>query len=54
MTDEFKSGYNFAIDELYNYISWITTSDETIVFRANNGFKGVAEEILNYLIARRK
>lgn len=54
MTKDFKDGYNFALDELYNFITWLTTSEETIAFRANNGSKGIENEILNYLIVRRK
>lgn len=54
MTKDFKEGYNFALDEIYNFINWLTTSEETITFRANNGSKGITEEILDYLIDRRR
>lgn len=54
MTKDFKEGYNFALDEIYNFINWITTSNETLTFRINNGSKGVKDEILTYLIDRRK
>lgn len=54
MNKDFINGYNFALDELYNYINWLTTSEETITFRANNGSKGITEEILNYLIDRKR
>lgn len=40
MNKDFTDGYNFAIDELCNYINWLTISEETITFRANNGSKG--------------
>lgn len=54
MNKDFADGYNFALDELYNYINWLTTSEETITFRVNNGSKGITEEILDYLIDRRR
>lgn len=54
MTKDFTDGYNFALDELYNFITWLTTSNDTLNFRVNNGSKGIENKILNYLIARRK
>lgn len=54
MNKDFTNGYNFALDELYNYINWLTTSEETITFRADNGSRGITEEILDYLVDRRR
>lgn len=54
MTKDFTDGYNFALDELYNYINWLTTSEETITFRVNNGSKSITKEILDYLIDRKR
>lgn len=55
MTNDWIDGYNFALEEVKNFILFINSNkDEVIDFRVNNGSKGTTDEILNYLNNRRR
>lgn len=55
MTKDWKNGYNFALKEIAHFIYFLNgDSPEAISFRANNGSKGIVEEIINYLEEREK
>lgn len=55
MTKEWLDGYNFAMEEIKNFILFMSgDKDPVIAFRVNNGSKGVMDEIINYINNRSK
>lgn len=55
MTTDWKDGYNFALKEIRSFIEFINGNSTAVInFRANNGSKGVIDEILYYLDERKK
>lgn len=55
MTKEWLDGYNFAMEEIKNFILFMNSNkDEVITFRANNGSKGTTDEIITYIMNRIK
>ena len=50
MTKEWLDGYNFAMEEIKNFILFMNSNkDEVITFRVNNGSKGTTDEIITYI-----
>lgn len=50
MTKEWQNGYEFAMEEIKNFILFMNSDkDPVITFRVNNGTKGVMDEIINYI-----
>ena len=55
MTKEWLDGYNFAMEEIKNFILFMNSNkDEVITFRVNNGSKGTTDEIIAYIMNRIK
>lgn len=55
MNKDWKDGYNFALKEIRQFICFLLgDSGEAISFRANNGSKGVTDELLKYLTNRER
>lgn len=55
MTKEWKNGYNFAMEEVKNFILFMhSDKSEVITFRVNNGSKGTTDEIITYIENRIK